>query len=131
MTNVQENVVNYLLNNMEDAKQLVRELNSWDGSFENLDVHSNDEEFFDMMYEGRPMEAVRAAHYGEYNYNDEFVRINAYGNLESLDEYDYEQEIKDQIEEIADMIVEKRDNIYLDAELEEILDEEEEDEDEE
>lgn len=128
MTNVQNNVVDYLLNNMEEAKQAVLELNSWDGSFENLDVMENDEEFFNIHFEGNPMEAVRAAHFGEYNYSDDYVRFNGYGNLESLSEYDLEREIKDEIEDIAAAIIEKRDNLSLDDELEEILDEEEEDE---
>jgi hypothetical protein len=31
------------------------------------------------------MEAVRAASYGEYDYSDNYVKFNGYGNLESLD----------------------------------------------
>jgi hypothetical protein len=122
------NVKAYLLDNMEELKQVVRELNSWDGSFENLESFDNDEEFFNMFFEDRPMEAVRAAHFGDYNYGDDFVRFNGYGNLESFNDYDLEQELKDEIDEIIDAIIEKRQHIYLEPELEELLDEEEEDE---
>jgi hypothetical protein len=76
------------------------------------------------------MEAVRAAHYGEYSYNDDYVRFNGYGNLESLSEYDLERELKDNVDEIMDLIEENRSHLYLDPDLEELLDEEEEEEEE-
>jgi hypothetical protein len=70
-----------------------------------------------------PMEAVRAAHYGEYSYNDDYVRFDGYGNLESLTEYDVERELKDNVDEIMDLIEENRSHLYLDPDLEELLDE--------
>jgi hypothetical protein len=127
---VQNNVVDYLLNNMEEAKQAVQELNSWNGSFDHLEFYHNDEDFFDTFFEGRPMEAVRAAHFGEYSYGDDYVRFNGYGNLESFNDYQLEQDLKDEIEEIAEAIIENQAHLSLDPELEEIL-EEDEDEDEE
>lgn len=32
------------------------------------------------------MEAVRAVHFGEYRYNDEFIKFNGYGNLETFND---------------------------------------------
>ncbi|QIW88610.1 hypothetical protein P59_241 [Bacillus phage P59] len=126
-----QHVVNYLLNNMEETKQAVQELNSWDGSFDHLEFHHNDEDFFNTFFDGNPAEAVRAAHFGEYNYGDDYVRFNGYGNLESFNDYQLEQDLKDELEEIAEAIIEKQAHLSLDPELESILDEEEEDEDEE
>lgn len=57
----------------------VREVNC---CYEN-EIESNDEDFFNTYFEGKPMDAVRAASYGNYNYNDDWVWFNAYGNLES------------------------------------------------
>lgn len=128
MTNVIEKVKAALLEDVGVLKEIVRELNAWDGSFENLDVHENDEDFFHTYFEGRPMEAVRAAHYGDYSFSDNYVRFDGYENLESLSEYQYEQEIKDEVDEIIDAMIEKRQHIYLDPDIEELLDEEEEDE---
>lgn len=123
------NVRDFLLNNVEVLKDAVRELNSWDGSMEHLDVHENDEDFFNTYFDGRPAEAVRASYYGEYNYMDEYVRFDGYGNLESLTDYQYEQKLKDEVDDIIGLLVEEKHNLNLDGELEELLDEDEEDED--
>ena len=48
-------------------------------------IEVNDEDFFNLFFEGKPMEAVRAACYGNYRYCDEWVWFNAYGNLEGGD----------------------------------------------
>lgn len=116
---------NYLLENSEELKEIVRELNSWNGSLDHLDVYENDEEFFNMMFEGKAMEAVRAAHYGDYNYNHDLVKFDGYGNLESLTYRDYEEELKDSIDEIIEALEENKHNISLSDELEELLNEEE------
>ena len=118
-----EKIKKYLLDNMDELRQVVSAINSWDGSLEILDVYENDEEFFNVYFEGRPMEAVRAAQYGEYSYTDEYVRFNGYGNLESMSEYDYKEEMKDSIDDIVDELIDKRSHLYLSDELEELLDE--------
>lgn len=88
-------------------KELVSNINGWDGSFDDLEVHEFDESFFDMMFEGSPMEAVRAAHFGEIeSWGDEYIRFNGYGNLESLSEYKYDQELADQADEIIERAIE-------------------------
>ncbi|WP_312697074.1 hypothetical protein [Sphingobacterium mizutaii] len=47
-------------------------------------IYENDDDFFNTYFEGNPTEAVRACHYGEYNYNDPYVKYNGYGNLDSF-----------------------------------------------
>ena len=106
----------YLLENVEELKEVVRELNSWNGCLEHLDVYENDEEFFDTFFEGRPMEAVRAAHYGDYHYTNDYVRFNGYGNLESLSAYDYDAYLKENINEIVENLFEYRDDIHINME---------------
>ena len=59
----------------------IRETNGGCG----YEIESNDEDFFNTFFEGKPMEAVRASYYGDFRYNDDFVWLNAYGNLESGD----------------------------------------------
>jgi hypothetical protein len=81
-----QKVRDYLLNNVDELRQIANELNSWNGCLDHLDVHENDEDFFNTYFDGNPMEAVRAAHYGSYSYNDDYVRFDGYGNLESLTE---------------------------------------------
>jgi hypothetical protein len=120
-----------LLNDMDVLKQVVGEINSWDGSLEHLDVHENDEEFFNSYFEGRPAEAVRATFYGDYRYADDYVRFNGYGNLESLTDYQLEEEMKSYIDDIILELINKRQYLSLDPDIEDLLDEEDDEEDEE
>jgi hypothetical protein len=43
-----------------------------------------DDEFFDIFFEGKPMEAARAASFGSVNWSDDYITFNGYGNLESI-----------------------------------------------
>lgn len=131
MTEVKINEVKeYLLDNMDELRQIVSELNGWNGCLEHLEAYENDEEFFDTFFEGRPMEAVRASQYGDYSYNDDYVRFNGYGNLESFDDYEYEQELKDSIDDIIDNLIANEAHVDVSAELADLLNPEEEEEEE-
>ena len=124
-----EKIREYLLNNEETLLDVVNELNSWNNCLENLDFWENDEEFFNTFFDN-PMEAIRATYYGNYNYNDEYVKFNGYGNIDSYSEYERIEEIKDNIDDIVENLIECYYNIYINEELEnlllELLEEEEE-----
>ena len=102
-----------LLNDMDTLKDVVRELDGWNGCLDYLNVYENDEEFFDIFFEGRPAEVARAIYYGDYNYNDEYIKFNAYGNLKTLSEYDYEELLKENVEEVIDCLIEYVGHIYI------------------
>ena len=75
-----------------------------------------------MFFEGNPMEVARAIYYGDYNYNDEYIKFNGYGNLKTLDRYDYEDSLEENIEEIIDCLIEYAEYISVDSEeLENLL----------
>jgi len=46
-------------------------------------VYANDEEFLNEIWNPKPSEALRAAHFGDYNWSHEYVKFDGYGNLES------------------------------------------------
>lgn len=108
--------------------QTVGEINCWNNGLDWLDYQENDENFFDTYFNGRPMEAVRAASYGEYNYNDEYVKFNAYGNLESASENDVIKEMEDSIDDIIDQIMDNYTDIDLDSDIMDLIEEYETDE---
>ena len=91
---------------VEQLELMVREMNAWDGSFDNLAVYENDDEFFQIFFESKVMEAVRAVSYGDYNYMEEFVRFNGYGNIESLSEREWHQELEDEADDIVECYLE-------------------------
>lgn len=120
----------YLLENMEELQNVVREVNGWDSSLEHLAYEYNDEEFFNVFFEGKPMEAVRAVFYGDYRYTDDYVKFDGYGNLESASEYKVEEELKENIEEIMDALESNFSNLCLSDELTALINEEKEEEEE-
>ena len=104
-----EEIKNYLLDHVheiDNMRSMISEINSIDGSLEYLEYWDNDEEFFDTFFHNDPMEAVRASYYGDYNYCDDYVRFNGYGNLESFNDYDLEREYKEYIDEIVKSLIE-------------------------
>ena len=118
---LREKLQGLLLGDTEYLMTIVSELNNWNSDLDYLRVYENDEEFFGMFFQGNPMEVARAIYYGDYKYTNQYVRFNGYGNLESLSDYQYEKELKDNINEIIDELMENYNNIYLPAELEEIF----------
>ena len=111
-----------LLNDMGTLRDAVSELNSWNNCLDYLIVYENDEEFFDMFFKGRPAEVARAIHYGDFNYNDEYIKFNAYGKLKTLSEYDYEELLKENVEEVIDCLIKYVEHISIDnEELDDLL----------
>ena len=128
-----ESLKGLILNDTTIGMDLVNEINSWDGYLEYLQVYPMDE--FDASLEGfSPLEIANKIYFGNFNPNHEYFRFNGYANLESLDEYDVEEEIKEYAFEIAQRTVELYEEghlSYLDSEVLEILEDEEEEEEEE
>ena len=117
----------YLLNNVEELRDVVNEINGWNGNLDWLEFRGNDEEFFELFYSGiNGLEIARAIYYGDYNYNDDYVRIDGYGNLVSYTEYEMIEEMKDSIDEIVKNLIEQHDNLDLSDDIKEIFEEAEE-----
>jgi len=94
-------------------------------NYDSDEIYENDEEFFNMFFEGKPLEAVRAANYGEYNYSDSYVKFNGYGNLDSLSVIDT-GDLPDNVLNIAEHVNENREGYLmfdfdaLESELEDV-----------
>ena len=121
-----ENLLNeikgLLLNDLSTLEEVVRELNGWNACLDYLDVYENDEEFFNMFFEGKPAELARAIYYGDFNYNDEYIKFNGYGNLETFSKYDYEELLEENIEEITENLIEYAEYISIgNEELDDLL----------
>lgn len=101
------------LNDYNDADLLFicREANSYDGSFDDLwafdaedvGVYVNTDDAYGFM--------CRIVFGNVENVND-MLRFNAYGNLESVNEWDLEDEARDQIDEIADWLMDNWNEAY-------------------
>ena len=112
----------YLLNDVEELEIIVSEINGWDGSLDWLEAYENDEDFFDMFF-ANTMEAVRSVCYGNYDYSDDLVRFDSYGNLESFNRWEYEEELKDYIDDIMERLLSVYHKIDIEEELTELIEE--------
>lgn len=85
--NTQEEII-HLVNQIKemDTEQLIELNNTYCREFNlyNNEVYENDDYFFETFFDGKVIEAVRACHFGDYNYSDNYVKFNGYGNLESF-----------------------------------------------
>ena len=114
-------IKNYLLNNMKVTRDVVNELNCWDGCLEFLEVYYMED--LDYYLEGHtPSEILNKMFYGDFNPNDSYFRFNAYGNLESFNEWDLEERYKMYIDEIIEALLKNIENVEIyDDELKEML----------
>ena len=62
-------------------------------------IYELDEEFFEAMFSDK-MEVCRATVYGDVDFSCGYIRLNAYGNLESIMESEALDEIESVLEEI-------------------------------
>ena len=116
-----EKVKRYLLDNEEELFEVVREVNCYNGSLDFLDVYENNAENIDYLFNS-PSEAVRSIYFGgHYEYSDEFIRMNAYQNLYSLNIYELKKQLKYYIDEICDALLQCYEEIEISKELKEIL----------
>lgn len=105
----------YLLDDMDVLVDIVNELNGWNNCLSDLDYWENDEYFFDCNFNNK-LELARAICYGDYNYNDDYVKINSLGNVVSYSESEMVEELKDNIEDIVENLIEYHNEIVIDDE---------------
>ena len=100
----------------EQLNEMAREVNGWDSSLKDYD-YMEMEQLDEMLNGVEPTEVLRMAHFGEFNWSDDYFTINVYGNLESISEFEFEDMLKDNHDEI----VERYNELVESGEIENIL----------
>ncbi len=103
--------------NLEDLNELARELTAFNtikglywyiDNKQNLpvpDVYSFDETFFEELFES-PADAARAVAFGNVrNWGDEYIYFDENGNLQSMNEYEFEKSISESADKIIDQFI--------------------------
>ena len=117
-----EKMESYLRDNIDEARDIVAQANSWDGSLEELAVYDMSE--FDDIIEAidlSPTELICKVQYGDFNPNDDYFTFDSLENLVSYKEYEYEELIRDNIEEIVERYIDISGHIYADEEMEALM----------
>ena len=101
---------------VEKLQEMVREVNGWDGSLGEFEYHEM-EQINELFQSAEPLEILRMAQFGEFNCNDDYFTINVYGNLESINEFEFGELLKDNQAEIT----ERYNKLVESGEIENIL----------
>ena len=86
---------------VEQLKEMLQEVNSWNGSLGDYD-YMEMSQLDEMLISVEPTEVLRMAHFGEFDWNDDYFIVNDYGNLESINEFEFEELLKDNQAEITE-----------------------------
>ena len=105
----------------EELLNLAQDIESYNGALEGWRI--NDKEFFDCYFDGDTLGAVRAVCYGTYNYSDDYVKFDAYGNLESGNQWDVQEDILLEEGTILDEILENHHNLDVPRDLMDLIEE--------
>lgn len=89
-----------------DTGKLVQLNNTYcdEAGYPDDQIYSNDEQFFENNFSDM-MEAVRAVSYGDYTFSHDWVKIDGYGNLETMQYLD-SGDLCENIEIIAEHVSE-------------------------
>ena len=127
MANKYEIIKNWIENigDNDDVISIVRQVNSWNGSLEEYNFYDMDE--LDDLFCGVSLRDFLSKLAPDFNHGDDGFRDTIYG-IESCSMQDVVDEIKDNIEEVAEAIASamEEDDIWIPSSLEEELEEEEE-----
>ena len=117
--NTKEAIVEYLENLSNDELLSLYNIMARE-YYPDDEIYYNDEYFFNVFFENRVLEAVRAVSFGEYNYSDTYVKFNGYANLETFNDVSDEIDISELAEYIKEH-PEDFDDIELTNELEDFI----------
>lgn len=115
-------VIDWLNVNPSETRHIVHDINSYDGTFNNLAYYDMDS-FNEFMQGLTPMEIAHRIHFGDFNPMHAYFTFDAYANLRSADDWISDRALSSYTDEIADWIIDNcgYNTIFLPEELEAIL----------
>lgn len=111
----------YLLNNMETTRDVVNELNWYNNCLDFLDFYYM-EDLDECLHGSEPSTILNKMFYGDFNPNNDYFKFNAYGNLESYNEWELIEEYEIYIDEIIEALLNNIDYVGIyDNKLKEMI----------
>ena len=78
--------------NTADKVQAINEHLENQGYYDDM-IFSFDEDTVNEMF-SNPWEALRSSHFGDLSFNNDYFRFNGYGNIETLSDYEIDEEFE-------------------------------------
>lgn len=106
------------MKNLEVLQAMVSEVSSYCGELDYLEVHDM-ESIDDILHHLGAMEVIGMADNGDFDINDDYFKLDGYGNLDSFTTSGYESELEYSKDEIIRQYI---DTFGIDGELMDELD---------
>ena len=85
---------------VETLRNMINEINGWDGSLENLEFYHIED--FNFIMEGHTPEFIaHRIHFGDFNPTHDYFRFKGYGNIETISVWELERVIEDWADDIV------------------------------
>lgn len=100
-----ERIEKFLNLNLEAKKEIVNDINNIGYELEYLRdyVDFTEDNLNELLQNNTPADIVRMTAFGTINYTDDYIRIDAYDNLVSFNNYNLEKDIDSDVEKIVDL----------------------------
>ena len=85
---------------VETLHYMVNEINSWDGSLENLAYYEMDQ-FNELMSGHDPEFIAHRIFFGNFNPTHDYFRFDGYGNIETISNWELERVMEDWADDIV------------------------------
>ena len=118
-----ERIREYLLNEKEILIDIVREINSYNGSFETIIPYDNDEYTINELFGNNPYDFMERCQYGNYSIQDDYFTFDTLGHIYSCNWDDIVEETVYYIDEIIEELLSIYNELYIDEELRELIEE--------
>lgn len=117
---ITENIIKYLEENEELFNRLIEELDSWNGYLGD-DRWNPMDELDELLYGVTPTDIIRMTNHSKFDIDDNYVRCDGYGDLESAYSLDYTDHLDEYF--VKELMSERSHIDINDKELEYMLDE--------
>ena len=118
-----ERIREYLLNEEEILIDIVRGINSYNGSFETIIPYDNDEYTINELFGNNPYDFMGRCQYGNYSIQDDYFTFDTLGHIYSCNWDDIVEETVYYIDEIIEELLSIYNELYIDEELRELIEE--------
>ena len=116
-----EKIREYLLNDEELLIGIVRDINSYNGSFETIVPYDNDEYTINDLFENNAYNFMERCQYGNYSIQDDYFTFDTLGHIYSCNWDDIVEETICYIDEIIEELLSIHNDLYVDEELSELI----------
>ncbi len=92
--------------NAQELEHIVFVSYGYDFTLEAYYYHCFNDEFFDAFFKDNPSAAAYATHFGNISWDDDRIKFDAHGYLETISDWDYENLLIENREEIVEEAIE-------------------------